>query len=262
MSTVISSNLVLSSQVLRTNAGLVCFENIVNFDTVSATSSTLENPITNVANPATAYSWEATSAATQTITIQADGREIDYIGIARHNLNQPGLTMAIKYNGIIVSAAQPVSSSQAILFLLNPASPTTIELVITSATTAPRIAVLYIGKALKLERNIYVGHTPITYGRARKAINGVSENGQYLGEIVVSQSNSTGVKLENLTPEFYRNELDPFFAAVPRVPCFWAWRPDSFPTEVGYAWVEGESMMSNQRSNGMVECSWTFRGIV
>lgn len=262
MSTVISSSLVLSSEVLRTNAGLLGFDNIVTFDSVSATSQTLENPITNIANPATAYSWEATSAATQTITIQSDGREIDYIGIARHNLDQPGLFVTIRYNGIIVSAAQPVSSNQAILFLLNTASPTTIEIIITFATVAPRVAVLYVGKALKLERNIYVGHTPITFGRNRKTINGISENGQYLGEIVVRQSNTTGVKLENLTPEFYRNELDPFFAAVPRIPCFWAWRPDSFPTEVGYAWVEGEAGMTNQRSNGMVECSWNFRAIV
>ena len=262
MSTIISSNLVLSSEVLRTNEGLVCFENIVNFDTVTATSQTLANPITNIANPATAYTWEASSTATQIITIQSDGREIDYVGIARHNLNQAGLTVSIKYNGITVSPAQGVSNNQAILFLLNPASPTSIEITISGAVTSPRIAVLYVGKALKLERNIYVGHTPITYGRDRKTINGLSENGQYLGEIVVSKSNTTGVKLENLTPEFYRNELDPFFAAVPRVPCFWAWRPDSYPAEVGYAWVEGEAGMSNQRSNGMVECSWTFRGIV
>ncbi len=262
MTTVISSSLVLSSEVLRTNAGVIGFENIVSFDTISCTSETLQNPVTNMANAATAYTWEAANTSTQTITIQSDGREIDYIGIARHNLDQPNLLVSIKYNGVTVSPAQPISSNQAILFLLNSASPTTIEIVIQSAAVAPRIAVLYVGKALKLQRNIYVGHTPITYGRDRKTINGLSENGQYLGEIVVSQSNAANVNLQNLTEEWYRTELDPFFAAVPRVPCFWAWRPDTYATEVGYAWVEGEPSMSNQRSNGMVQCSWQFRGIV
>lgn len=262
MTTVISSNLVLSSAVLETNSGVMGFQNIVTFDSITCTSQTLESPCTNMANPATAYGWEATSTSTQTITIQSDGREIDYIGIARHNLSQAGLEVSIKYNGITVSPAQAISNNQAILFLLNSASPTTIEIVITGASVAPRISVLYIGKALRLERNIYVGHTPITYGRDRKTINGLSENGQYLGEVVVRQSNTTNVSLSNLTPDWYRNQLDPFFAAVPRVPCFWAWRPETYATEVGYAWVEGESAMSNQRSNGMVQASWTFRGIV
>lgn len=262
MTTVISSNLVLSSAIESGNAGVMGFENIVTFDSITCTTETLESPCTNMANAATAYTWEAANTTTQTITIQSDGREIDYIGLARHNLAQPSLVVSIKYNGITVSPAQAVSSNQAILFLLNSASPTTIEIIIENATTAPRIAVLYIGKALRLERNIYVGHTPITYGRDRKSINGLSENGQFLGEIVVRQSNTTNVSLDNLTPEWYRNELDPFFAAVPRVPCFFAWRPEGYPTEVGYAWVEGESSMSNQRSNGMVQCSWAFRGIV
>lgn len=262
MSTVISSNLVLSNEVLSSNAGVMGFNNVVSFSTISCTSETLSNPCTNMANPATSYTWEAADTATQTITIQSDGREIDYIGLARHNLNQPGLTVSIKYNGITVVPAQAISDNQAILFLQNIASPTTIEIVIAGAATAPKIAVLYVGKALLLERNIYVGHTPITYGRVRKTINGISENGQYLGEIVVRETNTTSVSLQNLTPEWYRTELDPYFKLKPRIPCFWAWRPETYATEVGYVWVEGEPSMSNQRSNGMVQVDWTFRGFV
>ena len=198
----------------------------------------------------------------QTITINTDGQEVDYIGIAKHNLNQIGLTITIKYNGVTVVPAQAVSDKQALLFLNNLASPDTIEIIIEGATTAPRIAVLYVGKSIRLQRNIYVGHTPITYGRQRTAINGVSENGQYLGEIVVREVNATSVNLQNLEPDWYRNVLDPFFKASPRVPCFWAWRPSKYPAEVGYCWVEGDPSMSNQLSNGMVQCSWNFKGIV
>lgn len=198
----------------------------------------------------------------QTITINTGGQQVDYIGIAKHNLNQIGLTVAIKYNGITVVPAQPVSEKQALLFLNNIASPDTVELIISGATSPPRIAVLYVGKALRLQRNIYVGHTPISYGRNRTAINGVSENGQYLGEIVVRELNTTSVNLQNLTPDWYRQNLDPFFALSPRVPCFWAWRPSKYEDEVGYCWVEGDPQMSNQRSNGMVQCSWNFKGIV
>jgi hypothetical protein len=112
-----------------------------------------------------------------------------------------------------------------------------------------------------MERSIYVGHTPITYGRDRKAINGVSENGQYLGEIVVSSSVSTSVSLNNLSPEWYREFLDPFFAASPRTPAFWAWKPSKYPAEVGFVWVEGNPRPENALSNGMMSMSWQFKGI-
>ena len=262
MTTVISKSLVLSGEVISGNAGIIGYDSIANFDSISCTSETLENPTTNMVNPATAYTWEASSAATQTIIIQSDGREIDYIGIARHNLNQLGLTVTIKYNGITVVPAQSISNNQAILFLQNLAAPTTIEIIIAGASIAPKIAVLYVGKALKLQRNIYVGHTPITYGRDRKTINGMSENGQYLGEIVVRETNTTSVNLQNITPDWYRAVLDPYFSSKPRVPCFWAWRSEDYPEEVGYCWVEGNPRPVNQSSNGMMEISWQFVGIV
>lgn len=264
MSIHISSALVLSGQVegVSTNAGIIGYQSVVNFDSVSATSELQNSPITNLANPATSFSWEATSNATQTITINTEGREIDYIGIARHNLAQVGLTVEVKFNGVTVLPSRPVSDNQALLFLFNLATPTTVELIIAGATDAPTIAVLYAGRSIKLQRNIYVGHTPITYGRNRTSINGISENGQYLGEIVVSETASTSIDLQNLTPDWYRNILDPFFAQKPRRPCFWAWRPATYADEVRYCWVEGNPQPVNQRSNGMMSINWQFRGIV
>ncbi len=194
------------------------------------------------------------------INVNTAGQSVDYIGIARHNLNQIGLTVTVRYNGITVVNAVPISDVQALLFLQNEAVPDDVEIIIKGATVAPQIGVIYIGKSLRLERNIYVGHTPIPYGRNRKTVNGVSENGQYLGEIVVRSNNATSVNLQNLTPTWYRSFLDPFFKLSPRIPCFWAWRPETYPDEVGYAWVEGEPNMSNQRANGMVQVSWNFKG--
>ena len=260
MATIISTGFVLTEAVAG-DKGVLCFNNVVTRNNITATSSTIENPIESVANPATAYLWEATSAAAQTITIVTGGSEVDYIGIARHNLNQIGLTVSIKYNGTTVVPAQAISDTQAILFLRGIATPTTVEIIITGATEAPKIGVIYIGKKLELQRGLYVGHTPITYGRDRLAINGVSENGQYLGEIVVRQTNSNQVSLQNLTPEWYRSMLDPYFSALPRVPCFFAWKPAKYPAEVGYVWVEGDPKPTNQRSNGMMQIDWNFKGI-
>ena len=263
MALVIGSGVVLTNDVAAQDAqqAVMGFDNIVNFDNVSSTNETVENPIANITNPATSFTWEALNTTTQTITIQADGSSVDYIGIARHNLDQIGLTVEIKYNGVTVLPAQVVSDTQALIFLLSGATPTTIEIIISGATVAPKIAVLYAGKALILERNIYVGHTPITYGRDRVTINGMSENGQYLGEIVVRETNSTSVSLQNLTPDWYRTQLDPFFKSKPRVPCFFAWRSNDYPAEIGYCWVSGNPRPVNQRSNGMMSIDFDLVGI-
>ena len=260
MAIIIGIGFVLGQTEVSGN-GVMCFDNVVTANNTTASSSTVENPITNISNPSTAFIWEATSAVTQTITINSDASEVDYIGIARHNLNQAGLTVSVKYNGVVVVAPQAVSDDQAIIVFTSLATPTTIEIIIAGATDAPRIGVLYIGKKLELQRAIYVGHTPITYGRDRVTVNGVSENGQFLGEIVVRQTNSTQVSLQNLTPEWYRAELDPYFASLPRAPCFFAWRPVKYAAEVGYVWVEGNPKPSNQRSNGMMQIDWNFKGI-
>lgn len=260
----IGSALVLTKQAADEtdkDFGILAYNNILTPASISSTNELDSNPITNVTNPATAFLWDAGTTADQTITINADGREVDYIGIARHNLNQPGLTVAVKFNGVIVSPAAPVSATQSILYALNQATPTTVEIVISGASEAVRIGVIYVGKSLRLQRKLYVGHTPITYGRDRKTINGMSENGQYLGEIVVNETNSTQVSLKNLSPQWYRASLDPFFALSPRVPCFFAWRPETYAGEVGYCWVSGNPRPTNQLSNGMMEISFNLKGI-
>ena len=264
MTLVISKDLVLGqlqAAEARTNAGIIGCQNVVTFNTISATSELSNAPATNMSNAATAFGWEATSTATQTITINSNGQEIDYIGIARHNLNQAGLTLTVKFNGVTVATKTDLSDDQSIMFLLSLASPTTVTLEISGATTAPKIAVLYAGKSIVLERNIYVGHTPITMGIERNAVNGVSESGQYLGEVIRNRSLITSVSLQNLTADWYRANLEPFFDRNPRPPCFWAWRPTDYPAEVAYCWIEGDPRPVNQRTNGMMSVSWQFRGI-
>lgn len=262
MATVISNNLVLTRTVLNDNNGALCYQNYATFSNLSASSELMTNPATNMANPATAWGWIAADISTQIITIETNGQEVDYIGLARHNLSQIGLTVTIKYDGATVVPAQSIGDNQALLFLQTIAAPQTVTIEIRGATIPPRIAVLYCGKSTRLQRGLYVGHTPLNYGRKRTSVNGVSENGQYLGEIVVRETNMSSVSLSNLTPEWYRSTLDPYFALKPRPPCFWAWRPTGYPAEIGYAWIEGDPTMSNQRSNGMVSANFTLKGIV
>jgi hypothetical protein len=263
MSAVITKNLVLGQNVLTTNgnAGVLGYQNAANFGNITATSETTNNPVTNMINPATAFSWQASSNADQTITINTDGSQIDFIGIARHNLDQEGLTVTVKFNTSVVVPQQPVTNEQVVMYVVSSATPGTVTIEIEGATDPATIAVLYVGKAVKFERNIYVGHTPITMAREIDEIAGVSQSGEYLGNVVKNSTRMNQVSLTNLTPAWYRQNLDPYFAQSPRVPAFFAWRPLSYPTEVGYVWLEGNPKPVNQRGNGMMEMSWQFKGI-
>ena len=264
MSVVIGDGLVLSSiGILNPNQPRLCWRNFVNEDDVSVTSQTDANPVTNLTNPSTAFIWQATSTAQQDIDFVIS-QPIDYIGIARHNLSGSAeirIQFLVGGDYVTVFDWSPVPNRQVLLYLLNQATPDGVRISIRNNNNPPIIGVVYIGEATILERRIYVGHTPIVYGRQVETVGGFSENGQYLGELIRRESRSTQLTMQNLTPRFYRDELDPFLAQRPRRPAFFAWRPESYPTEVGYVWLTGSPQPQNQRPNGMMEISLNMDGI-
>ena len=266
MAVVIGDALVLSQQAVEQNEnnGLLCWRNIVRPGDISVTSQTAQNPVENMANPSTSFSWEADSTDQQDIDISA-GQTIDYIAFARHNLRAPAeyrIQYIVDGSTVTVFDWQTIPRRQALLFLVNEASPDTIRLSIRNNAQAPKIAVIYCGLATRMERGIYVGHTPITMGNQLTTVGSISESGQYLGEIIRREKYSTSVDLQNLTPQWLRDELLPFFQQRPRTPAFWAWRPEKYSAEVGYSWLVGDPRPSNQRPNGMMEVSFNMDAIV
>ena len=268
MATVIGSALVLSQQPpsLSPNNGLLCWQNLVTPLDISTTSETPENPKENMANPSTSFAWQATSTADQNIDIAVGGRIIDFIGIAGHNLQQEA-EIRVQYivDGVVFTVfdfGEFEIRSQAILFIVNEAAPDTVRLTVRGNNEPPRIAVLSVGQGTRMERPIYVGHTPITMGNQLTTIGSVSESGQYLGEIIRREKFTTNVQLQNITPDFMREQLLPFFQQRPRRPAFWAWRPQKYEAEVGYSWLVGNPRPVNQRGNGMMQVSFDLDAIV
>jgi hypothetical protein len=120
---------------------------------------------------------------------------------------------------------------------------------------------VYAGKLLILQRRIYVGHSPITYAKKTRVATGRSENGQLLGRIVLSESSQTVVELPHLTPDWFRTYMTPFLDFAKEFPFFFAWRPSTYPNEVGYAWMLNDPAMTNQLGNGFVKTSLELGGI-
>lgn len=275
----VSSDVVLAGDAgdLRLNAPLIGYRQLLEFENVTADEEADGFPVTNVANVSTAELWKGTTTAVQHVTaFLAAVEDADYIGIARHNLGTAGITIQVQ-----VSADGDTWEDVGDDFLPGDDSPIMLRFPVTpsqwwrlrmsSGTAAPQIAVLYLGKLLVLQRNIYVGHTPMTYSYANVTSTGVSESGQFLGAVARRANPATDVQQKNLTPSWARANLAPFFKQCTgngtdrhRRPFFFAWRPTSYPTEVAFGWFPdgGAPTLSNARPNGMMDAAFQVQGIL
>lgn len=277
---VISSSLVLTPGVDGINADnpLIGYETIVTSGNVTATTADTDWPASNLANPSTYLKWKAdpgSPVADEYLTVIPDSAEdIDYVGIAGHNFGTGQMPVSIEYLDETMSPATWVElitetllpDDGPALFRFTPqplvAIRVRIQPSLATVPVAPAVAaVLYVGKLLILQRRIYVGHTPIPYGRRLNVANHRSIAGAFLGRIVLSETTETSVDLQNLTPAWYRSYFEPFLQAAREIPFFFAWRPGAYPREVGFAWLTGDPQPSNQLANGMMQVSFDMAGI-
>lgn len=279
MSVVVGSGVVLSGAVVSDAANgnnpVIGYDNYVTTSNISSTTQETEHPTVNLANEATHLYWRGTISSPNSdeyITIITDTNELlDYVAIARHNLNTALIPVSIEgqqvqagvWSEIVADVILPNDgpaifrfSEQALYAVRIRMQPSMV-----AVPLAPEIGVVYVGKLLVLQRRIYVGHTPITMGRQTKVLNGRSESGNFLGRIVLNESRATQVTLSNLIPSWYREYMDPFVEDSVERPFFFAWRPLDYPYEVGYAWMTEDPKPSNQLSNGMMQVSFSLMGI-
>jgi hypothetical protein len=224
--------------------------------------------VVNLRNPSTYQEWRATSGAAQTLVASlGSAQEVDYIGLARHNFGAAGIGYVLEGSNNGTSWTAITSHSPAdngiIVHEFAPVTFSFYRLSLDSGSVAARLAVWYLGRVLRLERRIYVGHTPLPRGRRTTVSTGRSESGQFLGRVVRRQFFETTIKQQNVDPAFYASDVEDFLeAADADTPFFWAWRPQAYPTHVGYVWGADDSQSSNQRPNGMVQFELAVQGIV
>lgn len=267
---VISSSVVLPSSAaaaIDARNPRICWHNLVTPESVSADEEADGEPAVNIANPATYLRWRGTSTNQQSVQVTlASAKEVNYFAIAKHNLGSSGATIAFQSSTdgstwSNVTAPAVLNSDYVVIHEFDTVFAQYYRLLITPGSEPPSIAVLYIGETLVLQRRIYVGHTPLPFGRKTAVSNGRSESGEFLGRVVRRQFLETSVDLQNITPSWYRQYFEPFAKAATTRPFFWSWRPASYPDECGYAWLADDTKMSNQRSNGYVQCSFNMQGI-
>ncbi len=282
MSVVISRNYVISDSisgggVINADNPLIGYYSIVDPGVLTSTTEQLGYPVTNLANPATHLEWRGNdNNDDEYITLNVETIDlIDYIGIAKHNLGTSGMAVSVEVLSggiddspqVWVEVFEPVllATDAPAILRFEPQAINSIRLRIQPSAQSPapfpRIAVMYVGKLLVLQRRIYVGHTPFTMGRVTTVVNGRSESGNFLGRIILGEMTQTKVELHNLTPDWYRAYMEPFLLVAQETPFFFAWRPSTYVREVGYAWLTSDPTPSNERNNGMMQVSLEMAGI-
>lgn len=254
------------------NSPLIGWHNIVTPSNIVATNQDADHPASNLGNPATHLRWQTDDdsspvpdAATITIT-PGTADPIDYLAIAGHNLGSVGASILVEKNTgagwVTLFPLRFVADDSPIIFRFTPQVLTGLRFTLGAGTDAKRIAVVYAGTILVLERNVYVGQTPLPHGRIRKVTNGRSAGGNFLGAIVTEQFLQTKVPLSLIAPAFYRTYMDDFLAAAKDTPFFFAWRPGDYPLETGYAWLTADPVPVNQGPSGLIALQLDMTGIV
>ncbi|SDP40734.1 hypothetical protein SAMN04488061_2884 [Filomicrobium insigne] len=275
---VISRDLVLAPPAMPADVNadnpLIGWQNIVSVDTVSATQEDPDFPVANLANPSTAprQAWRGVDLDPFTIELTIETtEEIDYVALAGHNLAGRTVTVEGTIGDEVGSPPEQewfelvqetmLISNEPMLFRFVPQSLSGLRLVVSAGLAVPRLAVMYCGALLVLQRRIYVGHQPGPLNRKTDRSVGVSEKGNFLGRVIRSQSTATAIEQRNLTPEWYRETFEPFAKFADQNPFFWAWRPGSYPREVGFVWTVGDISPANEQPNGMMGVSIDVEGI-
>lgn len=262
------------SGAINGNNPRIGYKTFAVFGTVTADQEQAAYPITNALNGVTYLQWRANNNDEQNIFVTLpEAQTADYIGVYGHNWGSLNTTVHLEYslNGTTwlpaITPTIPDANDRVFFREFEPitADAWRIRLVPTGVPLddPPEASVIYLGQLLTIPRRIYVGHTPIPYGRDINVGVGQSTNGQFLGRVLESVMFNTGVEFQNLTPTFYREEFDPFVRACLDRPFFWAWRPERYDTETALAWFSGNSVPvpQNQRENGMMSVQFQISGV-
>lgn len=281
MTVVISDDLALSSSGdVTANNPIIGYANVVTTANIDATTEEANFPATNMANPNTNLKWQGVLGSPalddEYITVIVNSEDnIDYVAVARHNFGTGMFPVSIE--GLAEADDSPaewfelvsdvlLADDRPVIFRFTPQSLYAVRIrlqpSVATEPEAPFAAVVYVGLLLVLQRRIYVGHTPIPYGRRAKITNARSESGNFLGRVVLNEMTTTSIDMQNLTPGWYRTYLDPFIVASKEVPFFFNWRPEDYPYESGFVWMVNDPIVSNQRPNGMMQIKMEVNGIV
>lgn len=240
MSIIFTENIILNNLTQPLTHARIGWQNLARTGTVTGVGQT-GFPAEAAATSDTYQLWRPISLpATWSLDI-GNAADVDYIGIAAHTLGSTSTSVFIEYSNDnsnwTLYQDFTTTTDKPIMVIGNVVTVRYWRIRLTGST-APAIGVIYIGKALAMQRPIYGGITPPLTPSVTTQPN-MSEGGQYLGVSVIRSGQQFSASWEHLTAAWYRANFVPFIRSYIEYPAFVAWRPSGFPDEVVYMWSNG-----------------------
>lgn len=214
----------------------------------------------SIGAPTDTVHFDAADGATGATTVQ-HGSPGETWTINR--LGSPAAQLINNETANLFSDSHAPADDSPIVFLDAPVSARYVRLRVTgSGSTMPRVAVIYVGAALAMERAIRGGgHAPITLSRQSVLHRSLSRGGQFLGQGFRRNGLAGAVAFQNLSQDWVREDFEPFVEHARSLPYFFAWRPQTHPDEVAFVWT-GEDIVPNyQGLSSLMQVSWNMQGI-
>lgn len=250
----------VSESSAQTNRPIICWRSSFNqTDVINAPLAiTGVNP-TNVWASDTYAKWEAENGGGSSayagliFDVDLSYGNIDYYGIAGHNLGTVGATYSwqhLNVDGVTwenITTPRIVSDDRAIIDYTDSIAPydsrVRLYISIPSGKTV-RISHIKIGQVLQLYMPIWGGVVPAGMDERVEKISSKSYSGNYLGSVLVSRGSSFSIEQKNNPVSHIRSsEIQNFFRHAnllekiqlgPVETFFYAWRPTTHPLEVQY----------------------------
>jgi len=270
MSLVISSAIVVSGAAddLSLNHPVIGWHNLVTSSTIVADNEETNYPASNLANPATHLEWRSDDDGDQYLTITTNEVDpIDYLAVAGHNFFSEEIPTSVEgyIGGVWTEIVEEVMlpDDGPAIYRFEAQSLSAIRLKMQAPVDAlPRAAVVYVGKLLVIERKIYVGHTPLPDGIKTSVVNGRSESGKFLGRIQLGEWRESTIPLSLVSPDWFRTYMRPFLRDGKNLPFFFAWRPEDYPFETGYAYLMEDPAPTPVGPNNLIAFDMKVSGVV
>jgi hypothetical protein len=240
--------------ITLTDLPIIFWDNVVSASSVHAESDP-DFPASNVANPSTFLKWKhdivgSPASATEYFTIDTSSSSpINYVAIAAHNYASDGIAIGLEIQNIDSPLGSGESlfeprvpaGNEPIIFLFNTRETEGLRLIFTPTGSTPaRMSVVYAGEYMEMEEGIQADHSPLPLSLINRSVNGLSENGQWLGRIILSSQLESSASFANMSKDWVRSDLVPFLEFASENPFFYAWSPLTYPDEVAYAWLSND----------------------
>lgn len=259
-----SALIVTPTEGVNYDLPVIGWQTLLTTANIAATSEDADYPAIRLANPNTNELWVSESTSTQYLTVTLDGTvDVDYLAVARHNFGTIGAALTVEGDTgsgyAAVSDQVAPADDKVLIFRFAPAAYTGLRLKIESVSAEPQAATMFVGALLVMERGVQPGHTPLPYGRVRDIVSGLSQSGNFVGRIESGSKLRSTASFKVLTPAFVRGDLAAFLAYSG--PFFFAWSPQTYSTEVGFAWCVNDPIPVPSHLSGFTDLTLEMEGL-